>query len=39
MTLVHAGFTALNFITTGHSADEQAERLAMEVLPEVVAAT
>jgi hypothetical protein len=34
---VRAGFTALNFITAGRSADEQAERLAREVLPEVTA--
>ena len=35
---VRAGFTALNFITAGPPADEQAERLAREVLPEVAAA-
>ena len=35
---VRAGFTALNFITTGPAAGEQAERLAREVLPEVAAA-
>jgi alkanesulfonate monooxygenase SsuD/methylene tetrahydromethanopterin reductase-like flavin-dependent oxidoreductase (luciferase family) len=39
VTLVRAGFTALNFITAGRPADEQAERLATEVLPEVVATT
>jgi alkanesulfonate monooxygenase SsuD/methylene tetrahydromethanopterin reductase-like flavin-dependent oxidoreductase (luciferase family) len=33
-----AGFTALNFIAAGRPADEQAERLAREVLPEVTAA-
>jgi alkanesulfonate monooxygenase SsuD/methylene tetrahydromethanopterin reductase-like flavin-dependent oxidoreductase (luciferase family) len=36
--LVRAGFTALNFITPGRPAAEQAERLAREVLPEVTAA-
>jgi hypothetical protein len=36
---VRAGFTALNFIAAGSSADEQAERLAREVLPEATAAT
>jgi alkanesulfonate monooxygenase SsuD/methylene tetrahydromethanopterin reductase-like flavin-dependent oxidoreductase (luciferase family) len=36
--LVAAGFTALNFIVAARSADEQAERLAREVLPEVAAA-
>ena len=36
---VRAGFTALNFIALGRSADEQAERLAREVPPEVTAAT
>jgi alkanesulfonate monooxygenase SsuD/methylene tetrahydromethanopterin reductase-like flavin-dependent oxidoreductase (luciferase family) len=35
---VRAGFTALNFIAAGRPADEQAERLAREVLPEVTAA-
>jgi alkanesulfonate monooxygenase SsuD/methylene tetrahydromethanopterin reductase-like flavin-dependent oxidoreductase (luciferase family) len=35
---VRSGFTALNFITVGSPADEQAERLAREVLPEVTAA-
>ena len=39
VTLVRAGFTALNFMTAGRPADEQAERLAMEVLPEVAATT
>jgi len=34
---LRAGFTALNFITAG-PADEQAERLAREVLPELTAA-
>jgi alkanesulfonate monooxygenase SsuD/methylene tetrahydromethanopterin reductase-like flavin-dependent oxidoreductase (luciferase family) len=36
---VRAGFTALNFMTVGGPADEQAERLAREVLPEVAAST
>ncbi len=35
---VRSGFTALNFIAAGRPADEQAERLAREVLPEVTAA-
>jgi alkanesulfonate monooxygenase SsuD/methylene tetrahydromethanopterin reductase-like flavin-dependent oxidoreductase (luciferase family) len=35
---VRSGFTALNFIAAGRPADEQAERLAREVLPEVAAA-
>jgi alkanesulfonate monooxygenase SsuD/methylene tetrahydromethanopterin reductase-like flavin-dependent oxidoreductase (luciferase family) len=35
-SFVRAGFTALNFITAGHPADEQAERLAREVLPELM---
>lgn len=34
---VRAGFTALSFITPGRPADEQAERLAREVLPELAA--
>ena len=34
---VRAGFTALNFITPGRPAGEQAERLAREVLPELAA--
>lgn len=34
---VRAGFTALNFIPAGRPIAEQAERLAREVLPEVVA--
>lgn len=35
---VRLGFDALNLITVGRPADEQAERLAREVLPEVAAA-
>jgi alkanesulfonate monooxygenase SsuD/methylene tetrahydromethanopterin reductase-like flavin-dependent oxidoreductase (luciferase family) len=38
-SFVRAGFTALNFMVAGRPADEQAERLAREVLPEVAAAT
>jgi probable F420-dependent oxidoreductase len=34
---LRAGFTALSFVPTGRPLDEQAERLAAEVLPEVVA--
>jgi hypothetical protein len=33
---VRAGFTALNFITAGRPAGEQAERLAREVRPELM---
>jgi hypothetical protein len=33
--LLRAGFTALNFITVNLPADEQAERLAREVIPAV----